>query len=263
MEHNSRQRYLKILQLDDEDITLEKIRKQYIKLSLIYHPDIHYRNFISKEEAEKKFKELTEAYNYICNEDYNKNNPYTWIILSAESMIDNNESKTLRLQMMYAMFEYYKKLGLFAKFLYRNNYHNYYRDIIKLLVTLTTYKLQYVSLDFIGEDGIPRFFLSEDGYLQTFPEESQVENIIEITNGLDVDIYIPNIDSLVESINNKRNVFDKKNYLNVTIGKSFYVKNIMSNEEKLKILNLYCIEIDEITESNKNKINNLLKRLKF
>lgn len=46
--------------------TIEEIKKSYRKLALKWHPD---RNTDNKEEAENKFKEITEAYEVLTNED--------------------------------------------------------------------------------------------------------------------------------------------------------------------------------------------------
>ncbi|NXD47358.1 dnaJ homolog subfamily B member 8 [Corvus cornix cornix] len=55
--------YYKILELQ-EDASQDDIKKSYHKLALKWHPDKNPRN---KEEAEKKFKEIVEAYEILSD----------------------------------------------------------------------------------------------------------------------------------------------------------------------------------------------------
>jgi len=62
---SSKTRYYNILGLTKE-ATEEDIKKAYKKEALKWHPD---RNINRKEEAEKKFKELSEAYEVLSDKD--------------------------------------------------------------------------------------------------------------------------------------------------------------------------------------------------
>jgi len=59
--------YYKILNVN-KDASQEEIKKSYHKLALKYHPDKN----SNKEEAEKKFKEIVEAYE-VLSDDYKRN----------------------------------------------------------------------------------------------------------------------------------------------------------------------------------------------
>ena len=66
-------KYYKILELNN-NATDEEIKKAYKKLAVKYHPD---KNIENKEEAEKKFKEVAEAYEILSNkEKYATNNSF-------------------------------------------------------------------------------------------------------------------------------------------------------------------------------------------
>lgn len=58
-------KYYKLLEVNN-NASLEDIKKAYKKLAIIYHPD---KNPNNKEEAEKKFKEISEAYEILSNKD--------------------------------------------------------------------------------------------------------------------------------------------------------------------------------------------------
>jgi curved DNA-binding protein CbpA len=53
-----------ISKINTKDITLHKLKKQYHKLALKYHPDKNGNNV----ESNEKFKQIQEAYFYLKNE---------------------------------------------------------------------------------------------------------------------------------------------------------------------------------------------------
>ena len=59
------EKYYKILELKN-NATDDEIKKAYRKMAVKYHPD---KNPNNKEEAEKKFKEVAEAYEVLTNKD--------------------------------------------------------------------------------------------------------------------------------------------------------------------------------------------------
>ena len=59
------EKYYKILELKN-NATDDEIKKAYRKMAVKYHPD---KNPNNKEEAEKKFKEVAEAYEVLTNKN--------------------------------------------------------------------------------------------------------------------------------------------------------------------------------------------------
>ena len=60
--------YYKILEIEDQSCSQEEIKKKYRKLSLKYHPDKTNGNKLFEE----KFKDISEAYEVLSNEDSRK-----------------------------------------------------------------------------------------------------------------------------------------------------------------------------------------------
>lgn len=63
-------KYYKILEIP-LDSNQNDIKKAYKKLAMKYHPD---RNLENKDEASKKFKEVSDAYQILSNNDNQFNN---------------------------------------------------------------------------------------------------------------------------------------------------------------------------------------------
>ena len=63
--------YYKILEVS-ENADILKIKKQYRKLAMKYHPDKN----AGDEKAAKKFREITEAYEVLSNEEKRKEYDY-------------------------------------------------------------------------------------------------------------------------------------------------------------------------------------------
>tara|TARA_B000000565_G_C23736425_1_gene359212 strand:+ start:217 stop:648 length:432 start_codon:yes stop_codon:yes gene_type:complete len=61
--------YYSILEIN-KNATKDEIKSSYKRLALKYHPD---KNQINKEEAEDKFKEISEAYEVLSDESKKRN----------------------------------------------------------------------------------------------------------------------------------------------------------------------------------------------
>lgn len=255
--------YLEILGFEaNKEYTSNEIRKRYFELALIYHPDKCYTSSLSKEECENKFKELTLAYNYLNNADYDSKNKYTWSVLIVDYMIKDEPNTKLELQLIKAVIKYYLNLRLFCRFLFNNNYNNYFTLIKRKIELINNYQLLYYTLDLFTDIGIPIFSMQLDGFMQKFPEETQTET--PMSDNLSIDIYIPDINKIIEEIKGKFDIMDSNNLdTNITDEKVNYVKNIMSYDKKLRILNRYCVHIDEINKFNIEKINNIIIKYKI
>lgn len=66
---SSKKDYYSILNVS-ENATTEEIKKSYRKLAMVHHPD---KNPNDKENAEKKFKEISEAYGVLSDEEKRQN----------------------------------------------------------------------------------------------------------------------------------------------------------------------------------------------
>ena len=89
MNSTSKDDYYKILELE-KNATPEEIRKAYKRLAFKYHPD---KNPNNKEEAEKKFKQIYEAYSILSNENGK---------IKYDSLIEKNIQK-------FDAYEFYSK----------------------------------------------------------------------------------------------------------------------------------------------------------
>ena len=79
--------YYDLLEVNKDAIT-EEIKKKYKKLALRYHPDRNTNDEESiKKENEKKFKEITEAYNVLSDEKKRKD--YDFFGLTDNNTFDN------------------------------------------------------------------------------------------------------------------------------------------------------------------------------
>ena len=84
--------YYDLLELD-KNATTEEIKKKYKKLALKYHPDRNTdSNTETKADNEKKFKEITEAYNVLS--DDKKRKDYDFFGLTDSNTFQNSFSSS-------------------------------------------------------------------------------------------------------------------------------------------------------------------------
>ena len=82
----NREKAIRVLELK-QDITNDNIKKNYRLLALKYHPDKNKSN-----NANEKFLEINEAYNYLLNNNNNNNNNYSDILKDfLQNIIQNND----------------------------------------------------------------------------------------------------------------------------------------------------------------------------
>ena len=118
--------YYKILEIEDQSCSQEEIKKKYRKLSLKYHPDKTNGNKLFEE----KFKDISEAYEVLSNEDSRKiydiqyvfraidltEEDYSILLSYYNSIILSNEYKLFKLlynsipsQVKDEIYGYFKK----------------------------------------------------------------------------------------------------------------------------------------------------------
>ena len=85
--------YYKILEVN-KDASPEIIAKVYKILAKKYHPDL--QDDINKSKSEEKFKEISEAYEILSNEEKRKEYNEQLEASNQENIIDKNDYETLR-----------------------------------------------------------------------------------------------------------------------------------------------------------------------
>jgi len=74
----------------EKDSSISEIKKAYKKLALKYHPD---KNIHDKEDAEKKFKQISEAYQILSDSDkkklYDNSGTVNYDFISPENLFNN------------------------------------------------------------------------------------------------------------------------------------------------------------------------------
>jgi curved DNA-binding protein CbpA len=124
---------LDISKLETKDITLQKLKKQYHKLALQYHPD---KNGNTKESNEK-FKKIQEAYSYLKNE----------LQFIDQDNENNNENENKGSNFENQNMQYMDILHLFVKGIFQGKYN----DIISKILPEIISGCKNISLKFFED----------------------------------------------------------------------------------------------------------------
>jgi hypothetical protein len=260
-----------------ESTTDQDIRKQYLKLCLLYHPDKNPNN----AEAEAKFKQVTNAYNYLFNKEYPSEGSYVFQTVMIETMVKDDTSICINMMPYYIRF--YKEVSIFAKYLFRNDHHVLYNEVRSCIDNMLSINLHYYPLTIFDDDGFLRFtYTVLDGYRLHFPEIVMATTLSksQLQTGLEVDLFLSSAEYLETLVEGKRDIFDTQYYDFDLLDHTQYeqkhklVYHQMSLQDKFAILGKYCIKVthnpdhdhdhDHTTEQyDINKINNILMKYKL
>ena len=123
------QKYLDILELNYDELTKEKIKKQYYKLALKYHPDKNGNSI----EANEKFKNINEAYLFFINEYNDEESKYTNKSFENDSNLNTNFDFVSLLSSKDSIF-YLNLLTSFITSIIKGDINNTITSIIKNIV---------------------------------------------------------------------------------------------------------------------------------
>lgn len=231
----NRGKAIRVLELK-QDITNDNIKKNYRLLALKYHPDKNKSN-----NANEKFLEINEAYNYLLNNNNNNNN-YSDILKDfLQNIIQNNDQT----EMMITIFnnilnncetktiEFIKSINKYNLIIvisiikkYKNVLH-FSDNFIEKVQNILNDKVQNdeniilnPSIDDLLEDNIYKLIIGNERILIPLWHKKLT---IERENKT---IYIhckPILDNNIDIDDNN----------NIIINKDFYIKDIM-NKEKIQ-----------------------------
>jgi curved DNA-binding protein CbpA len=201
---------LDISKIEIKDITLQKLKKQYHKLALRYHPDKNGNTI----ESNEKFKKIQEAYLYLKDE-------YQFIDLENESTSFEEEKNTSQNMPLYMDI-----LQLFMKGIIEGKYNGILTKIIPEIVS----GCKNISLKLF--EGLDKEtcvyiynFLSKHRYVLHLNEKI-LEAIRELVEQKFENVMIyklnPTINDLLNSSIYKLNVNDEFCYVPLWISESYF-----------------------------------------
>jgi curved DNA-binding protein CbpA len=202
---------LDISKIDTKDITLDKLKKQYHKLALQYHPD---KNGNTNESTEK-FKQIQEAYYYLKDELQ-----FLGSDLESENINNNNNMSNQSTPL------YMDVLHLFMKSILEGKYDKIISNIIQEIVSGCK-NISLKLFEDLDKDSCMNIynFLSKNRNILHL-NESILEKIREIVQQKFDNVLVyklnPTINDLLNNNIYKLNVNDEICYVPLWIGESYF-----------------------------------------
>jgi curved DNA-binding protein CbpA len=202
---------LDISKIDTKDITLDKLKKQYHKLALQYHPD---KNGNTNESTEK-FKQIQEAYYYLKDELQ-----FLGSDLESENINNNNNMSNQSTPL------YMDVLHLFMKSILEGKYDKIISNIIQEIVSGCK-NISLKLFEDLDKDSCMNIynFLSKNRNILHL-NESTLEKIREIVQQKFDNVLVyklnPTLNDLLNNNIYKLNVNDEICYVPLWIGESYF-----------------------------------------
>ena len=207
----------KILEIDiskinTKDITLHKLKKQYHKLALRYHPDKNGNTI----ESNEKFKQIQEAYYYLTNELQ-----FLELDLDNENTNENDSNKDGEEPSLYMDI-----LQLFMKSILQGKYDTIISKIIQEIVSGCK-NISLKLFDDLDKDACMNIynFLSKNRTILHL-NDSILEKIREIVQEKFDNVLVYKLNPTINDILNnniyKLNVNDEICYVPLWIGESYF-----------------------------------------
>jgi len=202
-----------ISKIDTKDITLHKLKKQYHKLALQYHPDKNGNTY----ESTEKFKQIQEAYYYLKNELQFLDSD-----LDSENA-NNNNNNNMSTQSPPL---YMDVLHLFMKSILEGKYDTIISNIIQEIVSGCK-NISLKLFEDLDKDTCMNIynFLSKNRFILHL-NDSILEKIREIVQQKFDNVLVyklnPTINDLLNNNIYKLNVNDEICYVPLWIGESYF-----------------------------------------